>query len=433
MNLKLHAWRLGGSTEYPALGIMGAILILAVSPFVSNYLCYGVLLICIYRMIRYDAAVFTTDYFFLMPMSPLFRTSGGMSLLIWLCLVAAIWFSVRGKLKGTGALVCVILLLNYLLVRMQSNISGFALCFGQMFMLMVLLPYQTSETAERAMRLFCWSLLASSIYALVFRTAPQIVSIRGPEVPAYAGSVFRRFSGIFGDPNYYTTLLLTGIAVLVKLRECKKIGVGQWVAMSASFAFLGILTFSKAFLLVFALLILFYIVWQFRNGKWMLASVLTIATILVGAIVFYANGAIVSAVIYRLLSANTFSELTTGRSDIYVEYWSVITESIGNFLLGLGLAAPMLSKETHNLYLEILYTTGLIGLVLIAAYYWSIMKLASSRATNKRSFFSKYYVLLIVLVVYFSLHGMTSMVFYTCMFLALIAMRLEEKKEVQRV
>ena len=152
--------------------------------------------------------------------------------------------------------------------------------------------------------------------------------------------------------------------------------------------------------------------------------------IIVATFALYGKGSFVSVIIYRLLSANTFSELTTGRSDIYVEYWKVISENLWNFLFGLGLAAPMLSKETHNLYLEILYTTGFTGMVLMATYYWSMMRFASSGAGNKRSFFSKYYVLLIVLVVYFSLHGMTAMVFYASMFLALIAMKLDEKREV---
>ena len=60
-------------------------------------------------------------------------------------------------------------------------ISDFVLCFGQIFILYVLLPRQDAVSAERAAKAFCWSLLVTSVYALVFRNAPQLVALRGVE------------------------------------------------------------------------------------------------------------------------------------------------------------------------------------------------------------------------------------------------------------
>ena len=141
MNLKLHAWRLSGTTEYPVWSIAIALVLIALSLFLPVYLCYVAFVICMYRIVCYDAKVFATDYCLLIPWARLFRTAGGMTLLVWLCLIAAIWYLIRGKLRANTALVILILLLNYLLLRMNMAVNNFGLCFGQLCVLFVLLPH----------------------------------------------------------------------------------------------------------------------------------------------------------------------------------------------------------------------------------------------------------------------------------------------------
>ena len=130
------------TTEYPLLGILMVMGLILLSPFVSVYLCYAALLLCVYRVIRYDEKVFAVDYAILIPVSQHFRTADGMSLLVWLCMGASVWYLIRGKVRMNGTLICLILLLNYLLTRMQMNINDFGLCFGQMFVLYIILPKQ---------------------------------------------------------------------------------------------------------------------------------------------------------------------------------------------------------------------------------------------------------------------------------------------------
>ena len=417
------------TTEYPTLSIVICILLLLMSMFVTPYLCYVAVLICVYRIIRYDAKVFATDYCLMIPWSQLFRTTGGMALLIWLCLFAAIWHFVKGKIQGNGTLICVILLLNYLVARMQMNINVFVLCFGQIFLLYVLLPKQDERSALRTIRVFCWSLLVSSVCALVLRNTSQLAVVRGPEPAAYWGSTLKRFQGMFTDPNYYMTLLIVGIVLQVKLKMCDQISMARFLVVATVFSLLGILTYSKTFLLVFAVLVVLCIVWQFWNKKYVTACALTVVVTIVGAWLLLSPNSLISVVMYRLMSANTISELTTGRTDIYAEYWAATMENMSTAFWGVGLNAPMLRMDPHNMYLEAMYKTGIVGLVLLAAFFVSMARIVQRRAAETQNWMSKNIVLIIVFVVYFSLHGLTSMFSYASFFLAFLAIMLTKGKK----
>ena len=98
MNMNGQTRWMGSKTEYPLWGILAVMGLVLISPFVSPYLCYFAFVISICRMLRFDAKVFAVDYAILIPVCQFYRTTGGMSLLVWLCLVAAIWFFVRGKI-----------------------------------------------------------------------------------------------------------------------------------------------------------------------------------------------------------------------------------------------------------------------------------------------------------------------------------------------
>ena len=174
--------------RYPLWGLIVVMALNFMAPFITSLLVYPAFLICVYRVIRYDERVFVTDYAALTTISMLFRTSGGMSLMVYLCLFAAVWYFVRSGIRADRSYVMLIILLNYLILRMQFEISNLLLCFGQLFMLCVLLPKQDEESAERTIKTFCISLLVSSAYALLLRNTSQIVAIRGSEVPAFWGS-----------------------------------------------------------------------------------------------------------------------------------------------------------------------------------------------------------------------------------------------------
>lgn len=422
MRLKAGSRLTGGTTEYPEFGILLVMALILASPFVSPYLCYAAFLICIYRMVRHNAKVFATDYCILIPVTQIFRTTNGMTFLVWLCLIAAIWYFVWGTIRANATLVLLLVLLNYLITRMQLVISDFVLCFGQIFILYVLLPRQDAESAERATKAFCWSVIITSVYALVFRNTWQLVAIRGVEDVAIWGTSIMRFSGLIKDPNYYMTMLVAGMAALCKLKETGKIGAlwfwGQIVIMTA----FGILTYSKTFFLMAIFVGGMYIIWQFWSKKVFKGMAFTILGIVAGAYLLLSENSPFAVVLERLTSGRSLSAITTGRSDLYIRYWNVITENIGNFLFGLGLRAPLLGKGTHMLYLEMIYYVGVIGLVLILAFFISLAQdlQKNNLDTKRQSLIAKYAVVTIAAIQYLSLQGLFQVLTYGVFFVAFL-------------
>lgn len=416
---------------YPLWGMVAVMALLYLAPFVSSLLAYAAFLLCLYRVVRYDAKVFSTDYCMLIPMCTLLQTPDGMSMLIYVCLFAALWYFIRGGIRGDVSYVMLLVVLNYLVVRMQMQISKFVLCFGQLFLLCVLLPKQDTQSAERTAKGFTASLLAASVYALIFRNTSQIYAIRGPEIPAALGSVFMRFQGLFEDPNYYMTLLVAALAMQIKLMDCRRIQVRTFLLTGICLTGFGILTYSKTFFLVFLLLGAAYIVWQFRNGKYIYAGFLTAAALLVANALLFSERSPFSVVTGKIFGATSISDLTTGRTEVYAAYLARITQNPGTFLFGLNFAAPSLAKDPHNLYLEIAYYTGTVGLLLIIAFFGSLLIVLRRRMRGgqRQTWIAKYLVLAMVMVVYFALHGMFSIITYGVFYLAFLPILITRKEE----
>lgn len=429
MKLKIGIRQKGGTTEYPTFSMLVVMALILLSPFVSVYLCYLAFLICIYRMLCYNVKVFATDYCILLPATQIFRTESGVTFLIWLCLIAAVWFFLRGKIRANTSLVLLIVLLNYLITRMQMAIDEFVLCFGQIFILYVLLPQQDAESAERTAKAFCWSLIVTSIYALVFRNTSQLVSVRGQESFAIWGTSIMRFSGLGKDPNYFMTLLITGMAALCKLKETGNIQAlwfwGQIVLLAA----FGILTYSKTFFLMTILLVGMYTVWQFWSKKFFKGIAFAILGIGIGMYFLLSENSPFAVVLARFTSGSGLSNITTGRTDLYVRYWNVVTENIAHFLFGLGLKAPILGKGTHMLYLELIYYVGVVGLILVWCLFASLVRnlQKNNPKVKNQSLIAKYAVLAIVAIQYLSLQGMFQVLTYGVFFVAFLSIEILPK------
>jgi len=433
MRLKTGIHLKNGTTEYPSFSILLVMALILLAPFVSAYLCYAAFLICIYRMICYNVKVFATDYCILMPVARFFCTTAGMSFLIWLCLIAAVWYFFRGKKSANAALVFLLVLLNYLIARMQMNIGDFVLFFGQIFIMYVLLPRQDAESAERAAKAFCWSLIVTSVYALVLRNTVQLIAIRGRESPAIWGTTIMRFSGLVEDPNYYMTFLIAGMALLCKLKDAERISPlhfwGQILAMTA----FGILTYSKAFFLVFVMLVGIYIIWQFWSRKYFRGVFFAILAVVAAIYFLSSENSPFAVVLERFTSGKNLSDFTTNRSVLFIAYWKAITKDVGSFLFGKGLAASLLTGwGAHNLYLEIAYYLGIVGIILIAGFVVSMISVIKWQTPGfqKQNIISKYVVLMMVAVVYCSLQGMFLIYCYSSFNLAFLSMYITKKSDI---
>lgn len=418
------------NTNYPFWGMVFVAAALLASLFLSHYLVYLAFFVCVYRMVKYDLTVFSVDYCILLPFNMLFRTSGGMAIMVYLCILAVIWYLFRMGIRVNLALFATFLLVIYLLLRF--NIVNYALVLSQMILLYIMLPRQNTQSAENALKGFCISLFISSLYALIFRNTYQIQALRGAEVPAYWGSSFYRFQGLFSDPNYFNVMLIAGIAILLKLKDLQRVTVSFFCLIGGSLVLFGLLTYSKSFFLCLILLVGIYVLWLFRDRKVFWASLIAITVILAAAVMLLLEFSPLMVILQRFSGKQTLSSMTTGRTDVFLLYWAQITKSFGNFFIGLGQKAYRIYKDPHNLYLEIMYHTGLVGLLLFAMYGSSMILEARKKIKGcySRNFFSKYAVLIVVLTAFCALHGIFSVLLYGVFYLAFLSVMLIRKPEV---
>ena len=431
MKLYYSGRELRPRVDYPLWGMVLAVLLIFMAPFVNSVSSYLAFLICAFRVVRYDAKVFATDYCLLVPLTNIFRTAGGMSFMVYLCLFAAVCYFIRGGMRGNAAYAILILLLNYLFLRMNWEISKFLLCFAQLALICILIPEQDERSAARTAKYFCVGLVISSVYALIFRNTWQLQAARGPEDQAIWGTGIMRFQGLLRDPNYYMTMLIVGLALLAKLNDLRWIRTGTFLALGICMTMFGALTYSKTFFLVFVLFGLLYIVWRFWDRKYFRGIFLTIIVALGAVFVLQMENSPFAVILERFRNAKNISDFTTGRTEVYQAYWRVITKDYVTFLFGVGMNAEGLYKDPHNYLLEVHYYVGAVGLLLMLAFYVAMIRVAvrGMRPAKKLSFISRYVVPLMVIPLYMSLHGMYEFIFYGCVFMALMSVKMTEKQE----
>ena len=415
--------KLGQKSAYPRWEVLLALAMLYLSPFVSPLLSLVALAIFAFRVVLNDARTFATDYALLVPIAPLFSFEG-MSLLLLLGLFAAVWYFFMQKQCQSTLYMVLLVVFNYILLRMPWNFSGFVLCVGQLFMLAVLLPLQDADSAQRAAKLFCLSLIVSSFFALVMRDSSELLYLRGAEYPAFWGSSTYRFNGLFADPNYYMTMIVTAITLLMVLLDRKIVKLPVFLLSVASLLVFGIMTFSKTFFLAVIILAIIGIIWLIARKKYLIAF-LTLAAIAILIVVLVMTSAVFSVMLLRLTSASNMGDLTTGRSDLFTAYYNVITESAANALFGVGLQASNLGRDPHNLYLEITYYMGVVGLAVIICL---IVAIICAMKKREKKLLSGYLPLAMAMLLHLTLHGIFSSISYAVFFFAIAATLIEPRE-----
>lgn len=413
------------TNKYPLLTMAAAVLLMMLAPFTTSWLAAVSFVICLYRVVRYDAGVFAVDYCILIPISALMKVGAGIPLAIYLSLIAGIWYFIRDGVRvDRNMVVALVLLLNYLLARMQLNINDFVLLFGQVFAIFVLLSKQDSRSAEQAARAYCFSLLISSVYAYLLRNTSGLADVTGMSSIPMFGTNLKRFCGLAGDPNFFMTYVITGIALALKLRDCRAIGsTAFWVEM-VGLSLLGVITYSKAFLLMYVLTIGMYVVWQLWSKNLIKGMCFSIFAVVVLFAIMTAEDSPFAVIINRLTSAQNLGDLTTGRTRIFAAYWEALTDSLPSFLFGKGMAAEALYRDPHMVYLEVAYYLGFVGTALLLMVYAGLFSMANELCAGgeKQSLLSRYAVLILVLVAYLSLHGIFTQMFHAELFLAALGL-----------
>lgn len=171
-----------------------------------------------------------------------------------------------------------------------------------------------------------------------------------------------RFSGLQGNPNYYTLdiiMVLAFILVLMYRKSAKPIYVSCFVVLSV----FGIMSVSKSFLVCWLLLIVCWFVLSVYQGVRKIFKFLMIALICSVVIYLYAYDSI-NTYLFRLVNDNSGSleSITTGRTVLWKSYIDAIFNDVKILFLGNGLNTTISSgRGSHNTFLESIFSLGIAG------------------------------------------------------------------------
>ena len=137
----------------------------------------------------------------------------------------------------------------------------------------------------------------------------------------------------------------------------------------------GLSTLSKCFLVICTFIILylfFMLIWKYKlkSISFIIPTILLLALI---SFIFKGKISTTFGRFFTKIGKFNFSDLTTGRSDLWTIYINKITSTIPNMLFGVGLFNERLIEiGPHNLLIHILYRMGFIGLIALCvlAYFY---------------------------------------------------------------
>ncbi len=207
-------------------------------------------------------------------------------------------------------------------------------------------------------------------------SAPLLVEF--PAIARYididAWNIVKRFSGYYGDANYYSAHVTSALAatLLMFLREEKKLWRIISLALSLVLVYCGFLSISKTFFIVLALICVCWF-WRFFTLKGRAAEKIIVlaAIVLVVAVVIF-SGVLDSqwdAFMYRFSFSSTLSDFTTHRTEWIVDYSKAIFTDLRLILVGNGISKSLVNDTaSHNTAIQLMYQLGIIGLALFAAW-----------------------------------------------------------------
>lgn len=402
------------TAKYPIFTMILALGILLVYPFISPYFVFIPFLILIYRAIRYNLLIKCIDLVFFLPFMELFKTPSGDSLIVYYILMIDIIQLVKQKEYVVNSILFTLcLIVFYFIFRVGTKYTTLLFIGGGLLFLYLVFCCKNAIKDVKILYSFIAGVIISSLYALILINIFSIESLF--EIDFYESE---RFNGFLSDPNYYSTLLILALVGLLCLRNCNCITTLLFYILFAFIVYLGVLTISKSFFITLLFIIVYQLICIFIDGKVLKGSTLTVLLCVCVYLIFYGKISFFDDVIQRISDAATVDELTTGRTFLWGEYLAYINGNPTIFLFGNNLDCELLSLGTHNIFIEMWYSVGVVGLILMLLFLILLLNNVNHNIIKQNKLPIRFLPLISIALLYFFLQGFTQILFYVSIFIS---------------
>lgn len=408
--------------EYGWLCLELAIIIMA--PFTNGTIVFGALLIMMMRMLfSKDDNTILYDFIFLYSFSTIFVFPGGLGIFDVLIIVYVLYMLfVRSRALIPYLKPVCILLMIYISLRSDGVFNRLAPILSGILLTAFVVPNVTSQMAKKISILFCIGCAIMCIYSYFYRFDYHIIHYLGDDTQEFYFDTLR-FGGLFKDPNYFASYVLVAISILLQLFYYKKINSFLFVSLLCILIYSGAASISKSFMIslifsgsLFALGLLGSNSKK-RGQTFYIAVLFTIFGIFV-----LPNITSFDLIVSRFESSSDMDAMTTGRSSLAQIYIEHILANPDVLFFGNSFSSKLINNiGTHNLYIEITYYVGVIGLFLITVFY------SKAFLVIRRKFFNSFpniialLPILSLLFFYTSLQGLFSPTFSLLLLVSLIS------------
>ena len=307
--------------------------------------------------------------FFLLPLAPILKLDAkGMSFFTVLFFLVILKLTVKLHKVNIGLISALVVLALYSLVFSElSAVTTIITMLSGILLLYYLRNEKIHIDINTTVIVYSIGIILSSILAIFREMLPVIDSFITDSVAENKITESSlRFSGLHGNPNYYTLdiiVVMSAIVVLLYNNRNTKVHTFFLIALSV----LGLMSVSKSFLVAWVLLMICWLLISIKQGVRKTIKFILVA--MMGAVVvYYFASDYINSYIYRLMqdSSGTLESITTGRSTIWFGYVEEILSDIKILLFGNGLKtiSETVGMATHNTYIELLYSLGIFGAII---------------------------------------------------------------------
>lgn len=314
---------------------------------------------------------------FFLPWSPLIKLyPGAISFytiaLILFCLIG--FAKCRFRLQKYQILLTTGLVLTSLIAKaLQGN--GFTNSYFIFFLMLLLFPCVLIDKAEKVSYYNLTVYFSLGIITAAL-TAQQVATMGNISKYITIQSYLRitRLSGFYGDPNFYSAHVSAAISgVLLLLFQEKQRNQRLILAiLGVVLTYCGLLSASKMFITVFALLFLVWVPLILRRGGRFSSKVALILGVVCTTLILLSSVAfqeLLRILGDRIAYASNLSQLTTGRTDIWKDYIRAILFDPLLLLVGEGYSPVVLEiKASHNSLIQAFFQFGVVGTGLLGGW-----------------------------------------------------------------
>lgn len=384
---------------------------------ISAFLCYGqirnskvLLAVCLLSFLGFVVlacsrnAVFAVLLYFL-PWSPLLRLDNkSVSFFTIALLIVCLEYCLKDHLSFNtyqSVLAFFLMLLTLTAKLWQGNPiqNNYLFFVCMLFLLPGVVEKSNAVSFEEATLFFAAGVIAAALIAQQTAGLPNISKYIN--VHSYL-SITRR-SGFYGDPNFYAahiTACMAGVQLLLS-REEKRGHQLALLAIMILLIYCGLLSASKSFVFVTAGLFLVWVPILLEKGHRASKFRLLIGILCAGVVILSSSAfePLFRVIDDRFSYAANLSQLTTKRTDLWMDYLNEFAHNVPLTLLGQGYTSVTLHGwASHNTIIQSVYQFGLLGAPLLFSWVALTLKRVQRGLKNSCSNW-RYTILMIVGVV----------------------------------